>query len=197
MIDKLLVATFNRGKVKEIIPFLEKHIKEVICLADLPNAEDVEETGTTFEENAVLKAETQFRNTGLMTLADDSGLEVDALNGEPGVFSARYAGEKATDVENNRKLLAQIRNIPKEERTGRFRCVMAFAMQDKTLTFDGTVEGMIQDRATGDYGFGYDPLFIPDGYDKSFGELGKEVKFKISHRTRALQKVVEHIKNYL
>ncbi|MCP4727841.1 MAG: RdgB/HAM1 family non-canonical purine NTP pyrophosphatase [bacterium] len=195
MLDRLLVATFNRGKVKEIIPFLEEHVKEIVCLADLPDAEDVEETGKTFEENAILKAETHFSNTGIITVADDSGLVVDALQGEPGVYSARYAGEGATDVDNNNKLLAQLKNIPEEERTGRFKCLMALTMPGKTLTFDGTVDGKIQDRTTGDYGFGYDPLFIPVGYERSFGELGKEVKFKISHRTMALLKVVDHIQN--
>ncbi len=195
LFDKILVATYNKGKVREIIPFLEDHVKNVICLDDIADPIEVEETGTTFFENAVLKAEGFFKYTGIPTLADDSGLEVDALDGEPGVYSARYGGEDASDIDNNSKLLGLIKKIPADRRQGRFRCVMAFAVPEGTHTFEGAVEGVIQDHLTGEYGFGYDPLFTPNGYDKTFGVLGKEVKFKISHRTRAIQKFIKFLRN--
>jgi XTP/dITP diphosphohydrolase len=193
VIPKLLLATNNRGKVKEIIPLLEGIVDVVICLGDMENRVEVEETEDTFEGNAVLKAETLFRSTGIITLADDSGLEVDALNGSPGVYSARFAGENAADGDNNKKLLDLMTGIPVEKRLARFRCVMALAGAEGTFTFDGTVEGSIADKPSGSHGFGYDPLFIPNGYSETFANLGLGVKKSISHRTRALRKVVEFL----
>lgn len=195
MIPKLLLATNNRGKVKEIIPLLDGIAAEVICLADMENRVEIEETEETFEGNAVLKAETLFRTAGITTLADDSGLEVDALNGSPGIYSARFAGENATDEDNNKKLLEQLRDVPMDKRTARFRCVMALTGAEGTFTFDGTVEGRIADKPSGSRGFGYDPLFIPDGYSKTFAALGLDVKKSISHRTRALRKVAEFLRS--
>ncbi|MFC1554713.1 XTP/dITP diphosphatase [candidate division KSB1 bacterium] len=196
MIKQLLIATNNKGKVVEIIPLLEGIAAYVISLADLENRIEVEETGNTFTENAVLKAETLFEKTGIITLADDSGIEVDAIGGRPGVYSARFAGEETDSQKNNALLLEMLKDVPEDKRTARFRCVMALALPVGTRIFDGAVEGIIVEKPQGDYGFGYDPVFRPDGYDKTFGELGKPVKFEISHRTRALNKVIDFLKNY-
>jgi len=195
MIDKLLLATRNRDKIKEIVPFLDGIVKNIISLADIDDPLHVEETGKTFEKNAILKAESLFKQTGNITLADDSGLEVDALGGQPGVLSARFAGESAADAANNEKLLSLMHHVPVGERRGRFRCVMALAMPDGTRTFEGVVEGEIALSPAGTCGFGYDPLFIPEGYDKTFAELGNDIKSRISHRTRALEKTIEFLKH--
>lgn len=195
MIDELLLATRNRGKIKEIVPFLNDIVKNIISLDDIDNHIHVEETGKTFENNAVLKAEIIFKQTGIVTLADDSGLEVDALGGQPGALSARFAGESAADAENNEKLLHLMHHVPVGERRGRFRCVMALTMPDGTRTFEGVVEGEISLSPAGACGFGYDPVFIPDGYGKTFAELGIDIKSRISHRTRALEKAIEFLKH--
>ena len=165
----------------------------LLSLVDINDDMDVPETGSTFEENAVIKAEAWFKKTGIITIADDSGLEVDALGGAPGVRSARYAGETADDAQNNKKLLNKLKDTPLEKRIARFRCVMALAMFDGTKTFDGVVEGRLALEPAGTSGFGYDPLFIPDGYDKTFAELGADVKNSLSHRARALEKVVKFL----
>lgn len=193
MINKLLLATNNQGKVKEIIPMVSDYFSEVICLADLPDKIDVEETGSTFEQNSKLKAETLYKLTGYPTLADDSGLEVDALDGAPGVYSARFSGDDATDERNNLKLIEMLKGLPHNLRSAKFRCVMAFTKDGVTRTFSGLVEGYIQTEMEGKEGFGYDPLFVPLGYDKSFGILGSPVKKKISHRTKALKKFVKFL----
>ncbi len=193
MIDRLLVATRNRGKVREIIPFLKDSVKEVICLLDLDEEIEVEETEDTFEGNAVLKSEALFRHTGLITLADDSGIEVDVLDGAPGVYSARFSGEGATDKKNSEKLLRLMEG--KESRSARFRCVMALTTTEGTHTFDGKVDGIITEKPAGTSGFGYDPVFIPDGYTQTFAELGLDIKQTLSHRAKALEKTVEFIFN--
>jgi len=196
VIPRLLLATQNRGKVSEIIPLLDGIVASVMCLADLTTRYGVEETASTFEGNAVLKAETLFTATGIMTLADDSGLEVDALDGMPGVRSARFAGADAADEENNAKLLGMLRPVADmSRRTARFRCAMALAMPGGTRTFEGAVEGIIAVHPAGTHGFGYDPLFIPAGYTQTFAELGPGIKLKLSHRTRALEKVVAFLKS--
>jgi len=194
MIDTIILATKNPGKIKEIVPFLSRMVTTIMSLADLDERILIPETGKTFEDNAVMKAETIFKKTGIITLADDSGLEVDALGGQPGVLSARFAGENASDVENNKLLLKCMQNIPDNQRQARFRCVMALAMPDGTKTFEGTVEGTIARSPAGTCGFGYDPIFIPDGYNETFGKLRSDSKLKISHRTRALEKVIESLK---
>jgi len=194
VLSKLLIATNNRGKIREIFPLLKNVVDNVICLADLPEKTEIEETAETFEGNAILKAEGLFKKTGIITLADDSGLEVDALYGRPGVHSARYAGKNAADTDNNNRLLEEMSRIPHDKRQCRFRCIMALAMPGQTRTFEGTVEGRLAEAPAGDYGFGYDPLFIPDGYSNTFGELGKDVKLTLSHRTRALEKVIAFLK---
>lgn len=165
---------------------------EVRDLRDFPEAPEVEETGDTFLENATLKAVAISRLVPGLILADDSGLEVDALRGAPGVRSARFAGEKADDAANNAKLLAALEEIPDGKRTARFRCVMVAAEAGGVLAhFDGTVEGGINGAPRGTHGFGYDPLFVPEGFHRTFAELGPDTKNRMSHRARALQALRE------
>jgi len=169
---------------------------QVVMLSDIAGAPEVEEDGATFEENALKKARSAVRFTGLWTIAEDSGLEIDALGGEPGVKSARYAGEGATDAERIRKVLGQLVAVRDERRTARFRCVMCIVDSAGTeRCFEGRCEGRIAHSARGSSGFGYDPIFVPDGYDQTFAELGFGVKSKISHRARALQQVTEYLRS--
>lgn len=183
---KLLIATRNPKKLIEIREILSIPGLEICSAEAVGNLPEVEEDGATFEANAIKKAVTLARASGMLTLADDSGLEVDALNGEPGVYSARYAGEPSNDAANNAKLLHALAGVA--NRRARFRCVIALATPDGTCqTADGRCEGWIADAPRGQGGFGYDPLFIPDGYMQSFGELGSEIKHRISHRGAALQ----------
>jgi XTP/dITP diphosphohydrolase len=187
----LLVATHNAHKTAEIASMLAG-VLDVADLRSLPDAPEVEETGSTFAENAALKATAISFFTGGWALADDSGLEVDALGGEPGVRSARFAGDIATDADNNHLLLSRLAALPDAPRTARFRCVLAQAHQGELIeTFDGAVEGRVIESLRGPGGFGYDPLFIPKGYDTTFGELPAGVKNAISHRSRALGKFRE------
>ena len=183
----LILATRNAGKVKEIRHILGTEI-QVRSLADFPNAPEVIEDGDTFEANAAKKALEIARHTNSFALADDSGLEVDALNGAPGVYSARFAGENATDADNNHKLLELLKNIPPEKRTARFRCVIAIATPEGTVhTAAGTCEGQISQTFRGARSFGYDPLFFVPEFNLTFAELPLEDKNRISHRGRALQ----------
>lgn len=154
---------------------------------------EVAETGTTFLENATLKAVEISKLTEGIILSDDSGLEVDALNGEPGVYSSRYAGCDGDNEANNAKLMAELKKLPEgTARTARFRCVMVLAKGGQVLAhFSGAVEGKIIGELTGDGGFGYDPLFIPDGYDQTFAQLGDEIKNSLSHRANALRPVIQ------
>jgi XTP/dITP diphosphohydrolase len=188
---KLLLATRNRNKVVEMQHALEGTDWQVVTLSDIAGAPDVEEDGATFYDNALKKARSAARVSGLWTLAEDSGLDIDALGGEPGVKSARYAGEGASDADRIRKVLAHLISVPDERRTARFRCTMCVIDQAGTENcFEGCCEGRIAHDARGASGFGYDPIFIPDGYDKTFAELGLGVKSKISHRARALERVI-------
>ncbi len=158
-------------------------------LSAVPEAPEVEETGTTFVENARLKALGISAVVPGLVLADDSGLEVDALDGAPGVYSARYAGGDGDTAANNAKLMREMDGV--ENRTARFRCVMVLSRGDEVLgEFDGSVEGRIVDAARGGGGFGYDPFFVPDGHEQTFAELGTEVKNTLSHRARALEKLM-------
>jgi XTP/dITP diphosphohydrolase len=191
---KLLLATRNSNKVIELQHALEGAGWQVLTLADIASAPDVEEDGATFHDNALKKARIAARFSHLWTLAEDSGLEIDALGGEPGVRSARYAGEGATDAERIQKVLRQLVSVRDEQRTARFRCVMCtIDPADQENCFEGRCEGRIANDARGSSGFGYDPIFIPDGYDKTFAELGLGVKSKISHRARAMQQVIEYL----
>lgn len=200
---KVILASQNKNKIKEIDAILEKFDMNVISRDDagLPK-NDIIEDGTTFEENSLIKA-TAIRNMiidGSFTeymqspiIADDSGLMVDALNGVPGVYSARYAGENCTFADNNNKLLSELSGVPYEKRTACFVTVITMLYPDgSTIVARGECPGNIALKQQGDGGFGYDPLFIPEGYDKTFSELGPDLKNKISHRAKALE-ILENI----
>lgn len=189
MITELLIATGNAGKVREALPLLHGLPLRLRSLAEFSGITEVEETGATFAENAALKATGYAAQTGLWTLADDSGLEVDALGGAPGIFSARYGGEGASDAARIQRLLTELSRSGDSERRARFVCVIAIADPDARLlnTSTGICEGSIALAPSGEGGFGYDPIFIPDGYQESFGELPPEIKQRISHRARALE----------
>lgn len=193
---KLVIASRNEKKKRELLQIIGDLDLEVATLNDFPEAPEVEEDGLTFHENAIKKAREIAQFTGCMSLADDSGLEVDALGGLPGVHSARFAGEPSDDERNNQKLLKMLEGVPAQERTARFRCVIAIAFPDgRVETTEGTCEGRVGFAPKGSAGFGYDPLFIPDGFDMTFAELSPEVKNSISHRGKALQKALEMLKS--
>ena len=188
---QLLIATRNIHKTGEISSILGDSF-QVVDLSGVPGAPEVEETGATFVENSTFKAVAISNVSEALVLADDSGLEVDALQGAPGVYSARYAGPEADDRANNDKLLTAIHGVPMEKRTARFRCVMVVARAGVVLgEFEGSVEGRILEQAAGTGGFGYDPLFVPEGYTESFAELGPGIKNGLSHRARAMEKLVD------
>lgn len=183
-----MVATRNRGKLLEIEAVLAGVVEKVLCASDFPNLPETNEDGTTFSENALKKAREAMLFTGLPTIADDSGLVVRALDERPGVFSARFAGESADDVANNRKLLAEMVGTPPEQRQAAFVCVMAFVTPDGVeQIFSGGVSGRILDRERGTGGFGYDPLFLVDGFERTMAELTLAEKNCISHRGQALR----------
>jgi XTP/dITP diphosphohydrolase len=183
---KLLVATHNQGKIREYRALLADLPLVVTWLDEAGITHEVEETGVTFAENASLKAETYARLTGLWTWADDSGLEVDALGGRPGVFSARYGGPGLSDRDRYLKLLEELREVPAAQRTGRFRCVVALAMPGGPIyCADGAVEGLIMDQPRGQEGFGYDPIFYVPEYGATMAELLPAIKNRISHRAVA------------
>ena len=182
----VLVSTRNAHKLVEIRQILGPSF-ELLDLSSVPALGEVEETGTTFEENAALKALAASAHFDGWVLADDSGLEVDALGGAPGVYSARFSGEGATDVTNRALLLEKLATVPAHERSARFRCVIALARGGEVLAhFSGSVEGAIISSEKGEGGFGYDPLFVPEGFGETFAELGAETKNRLSHRGRAL-----------
>lgn len=186
MPKQIIVATRNAHKVEEIRAILTQY--EVLDLSVLKNPPVVEETGTTFLENASLKALAISQLTDALVLSDDSGLEVDALGGAPGVYSSRYAGEDGNDALNNEKLLRELSDAT--DRSARFRCMMVIARDGMALAdFSGSVEGEINKEISGNGGFGYDPLFRPEGFTESFAELGEDVKNTLSHRARALEKL--------
>ena len=182
---KLVIATRNKHKLQELRALLAGWPVELRSALDFPGVPEVAEDGDTFEANAIKKAAALAQAAGLWTLADDSGLEVDALGGEPGVRSARYAGEPSDDAANNRKLLAELDGV--SNRRARFRCVVALASPSGAAqTAEGRCEGHLLLSPRGGGGFGYDPLFVPDGYDLTFAELDPAIKNRISHRARAL-----------
>ena len=187
---KLLVATGNRGKLREISRLLGKSPIEIIGLEQLTNPPEVIEDGATFTDNARKKAQEMAAFSGHLTLADDSGLVVDALDGAPGVISARYAGEQCDDTDNIIKLLAEMEAVVDEKRQATFHCVIALAWPDgRCETYSGQVSGVILRENRGVGGFGYDPLFIVPEYGKTMAELPLEIKNRISHRGTALRKV--------
>ena len=188
---KLLLATSNRGKLRELSELLGDVPFELISLADVGIDTDVEETGLTFEDNAVLKAETYRDLSGMLTLADDSGLEVDALGGEPGVRSARYAGPDASDSDRIRVLLSNLADTPESSWTARFRCVIALAAPEQTTKlYSGVCSGRIVREPRGENGFGYDPVFLFPELGLTMAELTSEQKNAVSHRALAVREVV-------
>lgn len=190
---QLIIATKNRGKLEEIKSLLLGLDLDVLSLLDYENIPDIPETGNTFEENAFIKAKAVFDITGIPTVADDSGLLVDHIGGAPGVYSARFAGPEADDRKNCDKLLEMMKTAEPEKRTARFKCViLLYNGLDKWL-FDGICEGTIINELKGTGGFGYDPLFQPNGYDKTFAELGSEIKNEISHRGKAMAKLKDFL----
>lgn len=194
---EIVVATGNKGKVAEIAAALATLPVKILSLGDLDAVPEAVENGETFEANAVLKATHYSLHTGKPCLADDSGLEVDALHDAPGVYSARYSGEGATDAANNEKLLAELAAMPAEERTARFRCVLAYvAPEGILLTADGSCEGIILSEPRGEGGFGYDPLFYLPALDKTLSEISIAEKNAVSHRGQALRNMATKLARY-
>jgi XTP/dITP diphosphohydrolase len=185
---ELLVATGNKGKLREFGELLKGVVDTILSPADFPGLPEVEEDGATFEENAIKKARSAALFTGRPVLADDSGLSVDFLSGRPGVYSARFAGEGASDADNNALLLRELEGISAERRGAAFHCVIALCLPDGSCqTFDGSLAGVILEAPRGAGGFGYDPLFMVPEYGQTFSELPLEIKNAISHRGRAMQ----------
>ncbi|WP_058307204.1 XTP/dITP diphosphatase [Gracilibacillus massiliensis] len=193
---ELIIATKNKGKMQDFIGLFEPFGIKVYSLLDLDEpVKDIEETGNTFEENAAIKAEAVCRMFNIPVIADDSGIEIDALNGAPGVYSARYAGEEKDDLANLEKVLSELKDVPHEQRTGRFVCVLAIAQPGQQTIFKrGECEGTIGDQAIGEHGFGYDPIFYPVGSSRTMAELTPEEKNQISHRKVALDKIENWVK---
>lgn len=195
---RIVLATRNVGKVRELKAILHDLEVEVLFLKDFPEIGDIVEDGRTFEENAIKKARTAAEAAGCIALADDSGLEVDYLNGAPGVYSARFAGEGKNDLDNNMKLISLLAGVPDEKRTARFRCVIAVAAPWGELhTAEGTCEGRIGHEMKGEKGFGYDPLFFLPEYHQTFAELDPRLKNRISHRGKALAKVKDVLRGII
>ena len=184
---QIVLATHNRGKMKEMSSILAHLPVKLLTLDDFPQIGEIPETGDTLKENAFIKAETVHQKTGLPALADDTGLEVVALDGAPGVHSSRYDGETATFEDNCRKMLQEMDGIPAEERTAQFHTVIAFVSDSGNEWTEGMVEGRILEKKQGDGGFGYDPLFYYPPLKKTFAELNSEQKNNISHRGKALR----------
>jgi XTP/dITP diphosphohydrolase len=191
----IVLATKNKKKIEEIKKILHMMgtTSRIHTLDDFPAYQDVEEDGNTFEENAVKKAVYIRDCTGISAIADDSGLEVDALGGAPGVFSARYAGADADDTANVEKLLQEMSSLPREKRKARFVCCIAMATREEVRTFMGYVHGRIGTGLKGTSGFGYDPVFYPEGHDRTFAEMGEGEKNAISHRAMALRELQKYL----
>ncbi len=189
---QLVLATNNLNKVAELNHLLQGDFK-ILTLKDVGFDQPIEETGTTLHENALIKSQLIFEKTGLPTLSDDSGLFVDALNGQPGVYSARYAGPQANDQDNMELLLHSLAKTT--QRSASFKTVLSFNLDQKHYFFEGVAAGVILEHPRGSYGFGYDPVFRPLGADKSFAEMDRETKNKWSHRSKALNKFIQFIDN--
>uniref|UniRef100_A0A7C4EJP6 dITP/XTP pyrophosphatase n=1 Tax=Thermodesulfovibrio aggregans TaxID=86166 RepID=A0A7C4EJP6_9BACT len=187
---KIVLATRNRKKLEELQRILSDLEITLLSIQDFEDIEEVKENAVSFEENALKKARYVAQKTGLPAIADDSGLEVDALQGRPGVKSARYAGDYATDEENVKKLLMELKNVPADRRTARFICYIALVFPDgKEYILSGFVNGRITEEPKGSYGFGYDPVFQPEGFEKTFAEMLPDEKDSISHRKKALEQL--------
>ena len=198
MVRKLLIATRNKQKKRELQAILTGWDVQLLSLDDIAAIPEIIEDGATFAENAIKKARITADLSGCITLADDSGLEVEALGGAPGIFSARFAGLQADDEANNRKILYLLKDVGEDKRTARFVCVIAVAVPNgEVYTVRGICEGKIADRSQGQGGFGYDPLFIPQGFSRTFAELEEEDKNQISHRGQALLQVLPLLRSIL
>ncbi|TWT08984.1 XTP/dITP diphosphatase [Planomicrobium sp. CPCC 101079] len=195
---RIIIATQNKGKAKDFETLLSPLGYKVLTLRDVAEEMDVEETGVTFEENAIIKAEAVAEALQTTVIADDSGLEIDALDGEPGVYSARYAGKEKNDDANIDKVLSKLDGVLEEERTARFRCVLAVAAPNKrTITVSGSCEGNILRERRGENGFGYDPIFYVPTLGKTLAELSPEEKASVSHRGNALRNLKIAIPEWL
>lgn len=196
-IDKIIFATGNKGKIKEIQMILADLGVEVITMKDAGIVIDIEENGKTYEENALIKARAVAQHTNAVVMADDSGLEIDYLNNEPGVYSARYMGEDTSYTIKNANLIERLDGVPDEERTARFVCAIAAVMPDgKEITTRGIIEGRIGYEEKGSNGFGYDPIFYVPRFGKTTAELSEEEKNQVSHRGNALVLMKEELKKY-
>ncbi len=196
----LLLGTTNKGKIRELTEKLNTYFEDIKNLKDFPEIEPPEETGKSFFENALLKARYYSEKTGLPVLAEDSGLEVDALGGAPGIYSSRFAGERATDEDNIKKLLTLLADIPFEKRGARFKCVMIlYHPSGKYLKAEGVWEGRIAFEPKGEHGFGYDPIFLPEELDfkMTAAELTLEEKNRLSHRAKALSELLKKLPEFL
>ena len=192
---KVVIATHNRDKMKGIQGAISDLGWEVISLYDFPKIEEIEENGKTLEENALIKAREVFEKTGLPTISDDTGLEVDALDGAPGVYTARYAGENCSYSDNVNKMLKDMNKVPMPNRGAKFKTVMVFKDENKELIVEGIVKGKISRESRGDDGFGYDPIFYVTEYDKTFAEMSFKEKNTISHRGLAINKFINFLSN--
>ena len=194
----MVIATQNKGKAKEFVDLFAPFNMEVVTLLDLPDKIDIVEDGATFEENAIKKAETISQAFNCFAIGDDSGLIVDYLNGRPGIYSARYAGEDKNDEANIQKVLQELEGVPSQDRTARFYCALAFSGPGmETETVFGTCEGQILTEKRGNNGFGYDPIFYVENYGKTLAELTKEEKNSISHRGNAINKLSQVLDEWL
>lgn len=190
--QKIIFATKNPGKVKEVSHIFGDKDFELLSLNDFNNICEIVEDGSSFEENSIKKAKSVFEKFKMPVIADDSGLVVEQLNGEPGIYSARYAGENATDEENNLKLINNIKSFPQPHKA-KFVCAAVYYDGTKLLTAQGEIEGQIIHQPRGKNGFGYDPLFLPDGYNQTTAELSLDEKNKISHRSKAFKSLLKKI----
>lgn len=194
----ILIATKNVGKAKEFVELFSNYDYEVKTLLDYPEIDDIEETGLTFKENALLKADYISKLLNCIVLADDSGLEVDALDGGPGIYSARFAGKHGNDSKNNNKLLEKLKGLPNEERTANFHCSLVLVGPGREPLFvEGIVDGYILEEPLGNNGFGYDPLFFVPELNRGMAELSSAEKNQISHRAKAIKKLESHLNDWL
>ncbi|HJL77744.1 MAG TPA: RdgB/HAM1 family non-canonical purine NTP pyrophosphatase [Candidatus Marinimicrobia bacterium] len=196
-IQAIVLATHNRDKREELQEALSEFTVEILSLNDFPFIGEIEEVGQTLLENSMIKAKTVHNLTQLPAIADDTGLEVEALNGAPGIYAARYAGEDVTYEDNVNKLLAEMENIPLENRKAQFRTVISFVDKDRELWTEGTIKGIIGESAKGKNGFGYDPVFFVPELEKTFSELSIGEKNKISHRGLAMKKFRILLREYI
>lgn len=195
---ELVIATKNKGKMREIRELLKSFKIKITSLEDYPNAPQIEEDGKTFAQNAIKKAVTIAMYTGKLTLGEDSGIEVKALGNQPGIYSARFSGPRATDRKNNLELLRMLKGKPASKRQARYRCLAALVGKDGIIdVVSGSCSGIITNAYRGTNGFGYDPLFLIPRYNKTFGELNPAIKAKISHRAKAFKKIKTSLQKYL